>query len=58
VPLDRDHYPEVVGTYEHDFGDGWHHEMLLEKMLEREPNVAYAPEKFSVEKVNWELRRV
>jgi len=25
-------YPEVVGTYEHDFGYGWHHEMLLEKM--------------------------
>ena len=34
-------FPEVVGTHEHDFGDCWHHEMLLEKMLELEPNVAY-----------------
>ena len=25
-------YPEVVGTYEHDFCDGWHHEIVLEKI--------------------------
>jgi hypothetical protein len=57
LPL-QEPYPEVVGTYEHDFDDGWHHEMLLEKMLEREPNVAYDPEKFSVDKLNSKLPRV
>ncbi len=27
--------------YEYDFGDSWQHEILLEKTLEPEPNVAY-----------------
>jgi hypothetical protein len=28
-------------VYEYDFGDGWQHEIILEKILEPEPNVAY-----------------
>src|SRR5271157_5526237 len=27
--------------YEYDFGDSWQHEILLERILEPEPNVAY-----------------
>jgi len=34
-------YPEVVGTYEYDFGESWQHEILLGKIMEPEPNVAY-----------------
>ncbi len=32
---------KVRFTYEYDFGDSWQHEILLEKILEPEPNVAY-----------------
>jgi hypothetical protein len=32
---------KVRCTYEYDFGDSWQHEILLEKILEPEPNVAY-----------------
>ena len=28
-------------VYEYDFGDSWQHEIVLEKILEPEPNVAY-----------------
>jgi len=28
-------------TYEYDFGDGWQHEIVLEKIIEPEPNVTY-----------------
>lgn len=28
-------------TYEYDFGDSWEHELLLEKILEPEPDVSY-----------------
>jgi len=28
-------------TYEYDFGDSWEHEIVLEKILEPEPNVAH-----------------
>ena len=31
--------PRIV--YEYDFGDSWQHEILLEKILEPEPNVTY-----------------
>ena len=31
--------PRIV--YEYDFGDSWQHEIVLEKILEPEPNVAY-----------------
>ena len=34
-------YPEVVGTYEYDFGESWQHEILLGKIMEPGPNVAY-----------------
>jgi hypothetical protein len=27
--------------YEYDFGDGWEHEILLEKILPRDPGVRY-----------------
>ena len=32
---------KVRFIYEYDFGDSWQHEILLEKILEPEPNVAY-----------------
>ncbi len=32
---------KVRFIYEYDFGDSWQHEILLEKILESEPNVAY-----------------
>ncbi len=28
-------------SYEYDFGDGWEHEVLLEKILEKDPKVKY-----------------
>jgi len=31
--------PRIV--YEYDFGDGWQHEIILEKILEPEPSVSY-----------------
>src|SRR5271166_6288018 len=31
--------PRIV--YEYDFGDGWQHEIILEKILEPEPRVTY-----------------
>ena len=31
--------PRII--YEYDFGDSWQHEIVLEKILEPEPNVAY-----------------
>ena len=34
-------YSEVIGTYECNIGDGWQHEIILEKILESEPSVAY-----------------
>lgn len=30
-----------ICRYEYDFGDGWQHEVLLEKILPREPGVVY-----------------
>ena len=32
---------KVRFIYEYDFGDSWQHEILLEKILEPEPNVTY-----------------
>ena len=32
---------KVRFTYEYDFGDSWQHEIVLEKILEPEPNVTY-----------------
>jgi Plasmid pRiA4b ORF-3-like protein len=32
---------KVRFTYEYDFGDSWQHEIVLEKTLEPEPNVAF-----------------
>lgn len=32
---------KVRFIYEYDFGDSWQHEILLEKILEPDPNVAY-----------------
>jgi hypothetical protein len=32
---------KVRFIYEHDFGDSWQHDILLEKILEPEPDVAY-----------------
>ena len=32
---------KVRFIYEYDFGDSWQHEILLEKILEPEPNIAY-----------------
>src|SRR5208282_2683984 len=32
---------KVRFIYEYDFGDSWQHEILLERILEPEPNVAY-----------------
>jgi hypothetical protein len=32
---------KVRFTYEYDFGDGWQHEVALEKTLEPEPKVKY-----------------
>ena len=32
---------KVRFTYEYDFGDSWQHEIVLEKTLESEPDVAY-----------------
>ena len=33
--------PKQKLTYEYDFGDGWDHTVLLEKVLAPEPGVAY-----------------
>lgn len=33
--------PKKKIVYEYDFGDGWEHEILLEKILQPEPNVRY-----------------
>ena len=32
---------KVRFIYDYDFGDSWQHEILLERILEPEPNVAY-----------------
>jgi hypothetical protein len=34
--------PKQKMVYEYDFGDGWEHEILLEKVLQPEPGVRYA----------------
>lgn len=34
-------YAKAAGLYEYDFGDSWTHELLVEKVLEREPGAAY-----------------
>ena len=33
--------PKFKFTYEYDFGDGWEHELVVEKILSADPNVAY-----------------
>jgi hypothetical protein len=33
--------PGVAAAYDYDFGDGWHHKVLLEGILLREPSVKY-----------------
>lgn len=33
--------PKDALTYEYDFGDGWEHELIVEKILDRDPNAAY-----------------
>jgi hypothetical protein len=33
--------PKVKITYEYDFGDGWEHELILEKILEEEKGMKY-----------------
>jgi len=33
--------PGVVAAYDYDFGDGWHHEILLEGVLLKERSVKY-----------------
>ena len=33
-------YPKVAGNYGHDFGDGWQHEVVVEKTLDSERNGA------------------
>lgn len=33
--------PSITASYDYDFGDGWHHEILLEGIMLRDPSIKY-----------------
>ena len=58
--------PKPKMVYEYDFGDGWEHEILLEKALQPESTVRYPrwiggefdPEEFELEEFDIALRHI